>query len=52
MQYLQELANQLNMPYVKISLDVGAAMKAGGVQKRNHTSWKFPLLERKLSGQC
>ena len=28
MQYLQELANQMNMPYVNVSLDVGAAMNA------------------------
>ena len=28
MQYLQELANQMNMPYMNVSLDVGAAMSA------------------------
>ena len=27
-QYLQELANQMNMPYVNVSLDVRAAMNA------------------------
>ena len=61
MEYLQELANQMNMPYVNVSLDVGAAMNAYLLTWNEpevfkniiiHTSWKFSLLERKLSGQC
>ena len=55
--YFTCLANTCNMPYVNITLDVGAAINAFKFQwgywdeyKHFHSSGNIPFNERKLSG--
>lgn len=56
MKYLQGLAEQFNMPYVNITLDVGAAIntyfleQSCLVQKHHYSSWKFQFSQKKFSG--
>ena len=51
MLYLQSIATKVNMVYVNITLDVGAAIKAYKVLWTYPETLGFPLHKRELSGK-
>ena len=53
MTYLQQLANDVNMPYVNITLDVGAAISASLSSHVQNFIWRVnhtPTLQQVCSG--
>ena len=56
LSYMQKLAKEANMPFVNVSLDVGAAINAykltwnypDEIPKCDNTPWRFSFHQRKL----